>query len=82
MCSMVPVSEGGGLFIFKGAVLVSLRGGLCRMKGRSLCVLKGKPPTKKAKVLQKQPRVTKLVAFTPNQGGQQGGARKSGEHIT
>lgn len=43
-----------------------------------LSVLKGKPPTKKAKVLQKQPLMTKLAAYAQHQSSQQGGARKSG----
>ncbi|XP_032443802.1 MBT domain-containing protein 1-like isoform X2 [Xiphophorus hellerii] len=35
------------------------------------------PPTKKAKVLQKQPLMTKLAAYAQHQSSQQGGARKS-----
>lgn len=51
------------------------------VKGNSVCFcLKGKPPTKKAKVLQKQPLVTKMVPFTQYQTSTQGGVKKSGEH--
>ncbi|XP_015230930.1 PREDICTED: MBT domain-containing protein 1-like [Cyprinodon variegatus] len=46
-------------------------------KASILARLQGKPPTKKAKVLQKQPLVTKLAAYAQHQSIQQGGARKS-----
>ncbi|KAM4535478.1 MBT domain-containing protein 1-like isoform 2-T2 [Fundulus diaphanus] len=46
-------------------------------KASILARLQGKPPTKKAKVLQKQPLVTKLAAYAQHQSSQQGGARKS-----
>lgn len=46
-----------------------------------LC-FQGKPPTKKAKVLQKQPLTSKLSAFNQQQPQQQGGLRKSGEFRT
>ncbi|XP_069021662.1 MBT domain-containing protein 1-like isoform X3 [Embiotoca jacksoni] len=45
-------------------------------KASILARLQGKPPTKKAKVLQKQPLMTKLAAYAQQQAGQQGGARK------
>lgn len=48
----------------------------------SVCVLKGKPPTKKAKVLQKQPLITKLAAYTQHQANQQSGVKKSGESVS
>uniref|UniRef100_A0A3Q4HUH1 MBT domain-containing protein 1-like n=1 Tax=Neolamprologus brichardi TaxID=32507 RepID=A0A3Q4HUH1_NEOBR len=38
---------------------------------------RGKPPTKKAKVLQKQPLMTKLAAYAQQQANQQGGVKKS-----
>ncbi|XP_053299820.1 MBT domain-containing protein 1 isoform X3 [Pleuronectes platessa] len=44
-------------------------------KASILARLQGKPPTKKAKVLHKQPLMTKLAAYA--QSHQQGGARKS-----
>uniref|UniRef100_A0AAX7VND7 FCS-type domain-containing protein n=1 Tax=Astatotilapia calliptera TaxID=8154 RepID=A0AAX7VND7_ASTCA len=44
-----------------------------------LQVTGGKPPTKKAKVLQKQPLMTKLAAYAQQQANQQGGVKKSGE---
>lgn len=41
---------------------------------------KGKPPTKKAKVLQKQPLVAKLAAYAQYQASQQNQAKsKAGE---
>ncbi|XP_014325779.1 MBT domain-containing protein 1-like isoform X1 [Xiphophorus maculatus] len=46
-------------------------------KASILARLQGKPPTKKAKVLQKQPLMTKLAAYAQHQSSQQGGARKS-----
>lgn len=50
-----------------------------RFSSSASCLfLKGKPPTKKAKVLQKQPLVTKLAAYAQHQSSHQGGARKSG----
>lgn len=48
--------------------------------GGCFVVLKGKPPTKKAKVLQKQPLMTKLAAYAQHQASQQSGVKKSGEH--
>jgi len=45
-----------------------------------LCPIKGKPPTKKAKVLQKQPLMAKLAAYAQYQANQQNQAKsKSGE---
>lgn len=44
-----------------------------------IVVLKGKPPTKKAKVLQKPPLITKLAAYAQHQANQQSGVKKSGE---
>ncbi|XP_047215539.1 MBT domain-containing protein 1-like [Girardinichthys multiradiatus] len=46
-------------------------------KASILARLQGKPPTKKAKVLQKQPLMTKLAAYAQHQSSQQGGSRKS-----
>ncbi|XP_026211104.1 MBT domain-containing protein 1-like [Anabas testudineus] len=46
-------------------------------KASILARLQGKPPTKKAKVLQKQPLITKLAAFTQHQVNQQSGVKKS-----
>lgn len=42
-----------------------------------VCVLffKGKPPTKKAKVLQKQPLMAKLAAYAQYQASQQNQAK-------
>uniref|UniRef100_I3JS36 FCS-type domain-containing protein n=1 Tax=Oreochromis niloticus TaxID=8128 RepID=I3JS36_ORENI len=48
-------------------------------KASILARLQGKPPTKKAKVLQKQPLMTKLAAYAQQQANQQGGVKKSGE---
>lgn len=46
-----------------------------------LCaLLKGKPPTKKSKVLQKQPLMNQLAAYTQHHGNQQSGVKRSGEH--
>lgn len=44
-----------------------------------VCAFQGKPPTKKAKVLQKQPLMTKLAAYAQQQASQQSGVKKSGE---
>lgn len=41
--------------------------------------LKGKPPTKKAKVLQKQPLMAKLAAYAQYQANQQNQVKKAGE---
>uniref|UniRef100_A0A3P9B6L6 Mbt domain containing 1 n=1 Tax=Maylandia zebra TaxID=106582 RepID=A0A3P9B6L6_9CICH len=46
-------------------------------KASILARLQGKPPTKKAKVLQKQPLMTKLAAYAQQQANQQGGVKKS-----
>ncbi|KAM9346601.1 MBT domain-containing protein 1-like [Symphorus nematophorus] len=46
-------------------------------KASILARLQGKPPTKKAKVLQKQPLMTKLAAYAQHQANQQGGVKKS-----
>ncbi|XP_069381600.1 MBT domain-containing protein 1-like isoform X2 [Paralichthys olivaceus] len=46
-------------------------------KASILARLQGKPPTKKAKVLQKQPLMTKLAAYAQHQSNQQGGVKKS-----
>uniref|UniRef100_A0A8C6NYR2 Mbt domain containing 1 n=1 Tax=Nothobranchius furzeri TaxID=105023 RepID=A0A8C6NYR2_NOTFU len=46
-------------------------------KASILARLQGKPPTKKAKVLQKQPLMTKLAAYSQQPASQQSGARKS-----
>ncbi|XP_060946137.1 MBT domain-containing protein 1-like isoform X2 [Limanda limanda] len=46
-------------------------------KASILARLQGKPPTKKSKVLHKQPLMTKLAAYAQHQCHQQGGARKS-----
>lgn len=47
-----------------------------------LCPIKGKPPTKKAKVLQKQPLMAKLAAYAQYQANQQNQAKsKSGEWL-
>uniref|UniRef100_A0A3B4Z9M8 MBT domain-containing protein 1-like n=1 Tax=Stegastes partitus TaxID=144197 RepID=A0A3B4Z9M8_9TELE len=46
-------------------------------KASILARLQGKPPTKKAKVLQKQPLMTKLAAYAQHQASQQGGVKKS-----
>uniref|UniRef100_A0A672F4U5 FCS-type domain-containing protein n=1 Tax=Salarias fasciatus TaxID=181472 RepID=A0A672F4U5_SALFA len=48
-------------------------------KASILARLQGKPPTKKAKVLQRQPQVTKV---SYGQSGQQGSIRRSGESVT
>lgn len=40
---------------------------------------KGKPPTKKAKVLQKQPLMAKLAAYAQYQANQQSQVKKAGE---
>jgi len=43
--------------------------------------IKGKPPTKKAKVLQKQPLMAKLAAYAQYQANQQNQAKsKSGKY--
>ena len=41
-------------------------------------VLKGKPPTKKAKVLQKQPLMAKLAVYAQYQANQQSSVKKAG----
>ncbi|KAG7506098.1 MBT domain-containing protein 1-like isoform X1 [Solea senegalensis] len=46
-------------------------------KASILARLQGKPPTKKAKVLHKQPLMTKLTSCSQHQINQQGGAKKS-----
>uniref|UniRef100_A0A3Q3LDN7 MBT domain-containing protein 1-like n=1 Tax=Mastacembelus armatus TaxID=205130 RepID=A0A3Q3LDN7_9TELE len=46
-------------------------------KASILARLQGKPPTKKAKVLQKQPLMTKLTSYTQHQTNQQSGIKKS-----
>ncbi|XP_036943628.1 MBT domain-containing protein 1-like isoform X2 [Acanthopagrus latus] len=46
-------------------------------KASILARLQGKPPTKKAKVLQKQPLLTKLAAYTQHQAHQHSGVKKS-----
>ncbi|KAM3597962.1 uncharacterized protein V6R79_011753 [Siganus canaliculatus] len=46
-------------------------------KASILARLQGKPPTKKAKVLQKQPLMTKLAAYAQHQANQHGGVKKS-----
>ncbi|XP_049417510.1 MBT domain-containing protein 1-like [Epinephelus fuscoguttatus] len=46
-------------------------------KASILARLQGKPPTKKAKVLQKQPLMTKLAAYAQHQANQQSGVKKS-----
>lgn len=46
------------------------------VQGYLLALLKGKPPTKKARVLHKQPSVSKLAAYQANP---QSGVKKSGE---
>ncbi|KAK2832904.1 hypothetical protein Q5P01_016793 [Channa striata] len=46
-------------------------------KASILARLQGKPPTKKAKVLQKQPLMTKLAAYTQHQANQQSGVKKN-----
>ncbi|XP_041633796.1 MBT domain-containing protein 1-like [Cheilinus undulatus] len=46
-------------------------------KASILARLQGKPPTKKAKVLQKQPLVSKLAAYAQNQTHQHSGVKKS-----
>lgn len=43
-----------------------------------VCVLQGKPPTKKAKVLQKQPLMSKLAAYAQQQATQHS-VKKSSE---
>uniref|UniRef100_A0A672F628 FCS-type domain-containing protein n=1 Tax=Salarias fasciatus TaxID=181472 RepID=A0A672F628_SALFA len=48
-------------------------------KASILARLQGKPPTKKAKVLQRQPQVTKV---SYGQSGQQGSIRRSGESVS
>ncbi|XP_029015803.1 MBT domain-containing protein 1-like isoform X2 [Betta splendens] len=59
----------------KASILARLQGELVSVSQTCLCVLKGKPPTKKAKVLQKQPLITKLATYT--QSNQQSGVKKS-----
>ncbi|XP_030264241.1 MBT domain-containing protein 1-like [Sparus aurata] len=46
-------------------------------KASILARLQGKPPTKKAKVLQKQPLMTKLAAYAQHQAHQHSGVKKS-----
>ncbi|XP_059204723.1 MBT domain-containing protein 1-like isoform X2 [Centropristis striata] len=46
-------------------------------KASILARLQGKPPTKKAKVLQKQPLMTKLAAYAQHQANQQSSIKKS-----
>uniref|UniRef100_A0A8C9XCA2 FCS-type domain-containing protein n=1 Tax=Sander lucioperca TaxID=283035 RepID=A0A8C9XCA2_SANLU len=46
-------------------------------KASILARLQGKPPTKKAKVLQKQPLMTKLAAYAQHQASQQSAVKKS-----
>ncbi|XP_042249227.1 MBT domain-containing protein 1-like isoform X1 [Thunnus albacares] len=46
-------------------------------KASILARLQGKPPTKKAKVLQKQPLMTKLAAYAQHQANQQSSVKKS-----
>ncbi|XP_070836395.1 MBT domain-containing protein 1-like isoform X1 [Chaetodon trifascialis] len=46
-------------------------------KASILARLQGKPPTKKAKVLQKQPLMTKLAAYAQHQANQHSAAKKS-----
>ncbi|XP_074484100.1 MBT domain-containing protein 1-like isoform X2 [Sebastes fasciatus] len=46
-------------------------------KASILARLQGKPPTKKAKVLQKQPLMTKLASYAQHHANQQGGVKKS-----
>uniref|UniRef100_A0A3Q0QWJ3 Mbt domain containing 1 n=1 Tax=Amphilophus citrinellus TaxID=61819 RepID=A0A3Q0QWJ3_AMPCI len=46
-------------------------------KASILARLQGKPPTKKAKVLQKQPLMTKLAAYAQQQASQQSSVKKS-----
>ncbi|XP_074552351.1 MBT domain-containing protein 1-like isoform X2 [Halichoeres trimaculatus] len=46
-------------------------------KASILARLQGKPPTKKAKVLQKQPLMSKLAVYAQNQANQQCGVKKS-----
>ncbi|XP_045899488.1 MBT domain-containing protein 1-like [Micropterus dolomieu] len=46
-------------------------------KASILARLQGKPPTKKAKVLQKQPLMSKLAAYAQHQANQQSAVRKS-----
>ncbi|XP_073350681.1 MBT domain-containing protein 1-like [Pagrus major] len=46
-------------------------------KASILARLQGKPPTKKAKVLQKQPLMTKLAAYAQHQANQHSGVKKS-----
>uniref|UniRef100_A0AAQ5XM08 FCS-type domain-containing protein n=1 Tax=Amphiprion ocellaris TaxID=80972 RepID=A0AAQ5XM08_AMPOC len=46
-------------------------------KASILARLQGKPPTKKAKVLQKQPLMTKLAAYAQHQASQQAGVKKN-----
>ncbi|XP_028268103.1 MBT domain-containing protein 1-like isoform X2 [Parambassis ranga] len=46
-------------------------------KASILARLQGKPPTKKAKVLQKQPLMTKLAAYAQHQASQQSNVKKS-----
>uniref|UniRef100_A0A671WGB3 FCS-type domain-containing protein n=1 Tax=Sparus aurata TaxID=8175 RepID=A0A671WGB3_SPAAU len=45
-------------------------------KASILARLQGKPPTKKAKVLQKQPLMTKLAAYAQHQAHQHSGVKK------
>ncbi|AWP19502.1 putative MBT domain-containing protein 1-like [Scophthalmus maximus] len=46
-------------------------------KASILARLQGKPPTKKAKVRQKQPLMTKLAVYAQHQTNQQGGVKRS-----
>uniref|UniRef100_A0A672Y440 FCS-type domain-containing protein n=1 Tax=Sphaeramia orbicularis TaxID=375764 RepID=A0A672Y440_9TELE len=46
-------------------------------KASILARLQGKPPTKKAKVLQKQPLMTKLAAYAQHQASQQSSTKKN-----
>ncbi|KAG5280286.1 hypothetical protein AALO_G00087270 [Alosa alosa] len=48
-------------------------------KASILARLQGKPPTKKAKVLQKQPLMAKLAAYAQYQANQQSQVKKTGE---
>ncbi|XP_037545119.1 MBT domain-containing protein 1 [Nematolebias whitei] len=61
----------------KASILARLQKSSDRRWKQQIIQDQGKPPTKKAKVLQKQPLTSKLSAFNQLQPQQQGGLRKS-----